>query len=474
MAAPGALAEAGCRQCADAGRAEESGEALGRARSLRGLPLDRHRLQGVRALARALPRWLEHRRRGIRRRHGSSCRAPEAPSAHRRQRRLRHPSRGPRRHRVVRLAGRAGSAVVPRPASSSLWARWSWTPSRPHRWPGPPRASSWPTPWKRRLLALRALQKGPPVTAVGPGLEGTGRAWRLAFSPSGDWLASSGPDEVWLRYQEGGASAPVGDFERRTVSPISIAFGAEGLLVTDQNGEIRWWSVQNRREIRQAESNRGRLHLPLRDGYFSFAETQGRDSLRWWPFDGGTSRLLGKIGTAFTNSREEKPIYQAYTNVVVDATNSRMAYPRGKAVYLRSLEDLDQPPRRLGEHPAKVVGLALHPRGDRIAAIDEAAGIRIWAMTGPPANLLQTIRTDAVYFISFEPTGRWLAGHEVVDGRPTVRLWDMTAPQGVEPLTLQRSDVIWSHQVVVHPTRPWLVTAHGDNTGFWPLSGRYP
>ncbi|MGB5550096.1 MAG: WD40 repeat domain-containing protein, partial [Thermoanaerobaculia bacterium] len=176
----------------------------------------------------------------------------------------------------------------------------------------------------------------------------------------------------------------------------------------------------------------------------------------------------------YTNQREGRLAYQVYSTVEIDATGSWLAFGREKAVYMRSLQDWGQAPIRVGEHGARVVEVAFHPDSERIAAIDESAEIRIWSTASPSPRMLRSTQADEVYLIQFDPGGRWLIGHDVVDGRPTVRLWDMTAPQGVEPLTLQRSDRIWSHQVVVHPTQPWLLTAHGDDAGFWPLSGRYP
>ena len=37
---------------------------------------------------------------------------------------------------------------------------------------------------------------------------------------------------------------------------------------------------------------------------------------------------------------------------------------------------------------------------------------------------LRSIQADEVYLIQFDPSGRWLIGHDVVGGVPTVRLWD--------------------------------------------------
>ncbi len=51
---------------------------------------------------------------------------------------------------------------------------------------------------------------------------------------------------------------------------------------------------------------------------------------------------------------------------------SQLAFSRGEAVLVRSIEDWDQPPRVLGRHDRKVWNLVFHPSGERVAAFDES------------------------------------------------------------------------------------------------------
>jgi WD40 repeat protein len=169
----------------------------------------------------------------------------------------------------------------------------------------------------------------------------------------------------------------------------------------------------------------------------------------------------------------DSPPERAVRELDIDASGSWLAYSRTGAVYLRSLEDWSQPPLQLGEHDENVVEIAFHPGGKRIAAQDESGELRIWSTVGRPTEPLRSFQAEGYYQIRFGPSGRWLAAHGVVDGFSTVRLWDLAAPQGADPLTLRR-DALFANYITFHSSKPWLVTSNIQSAGFWPLSNRYP
>ena len=49
-----------------------------------------------------------------------------------------------------------------------------------------------------------------------------------------------------------------------------------------------------------------------------------------------------------------------------------------------------------------------------------------------------------------------------VDGRPLMRLWDLTAPPVAEPLVL-RSDAASFNDLRFDPSERWLATSHADS-----------
>ncbi len=313
-----------------------------------------------------------------------------------------------------------------------------------------------------RRLALRALQQGPPATLLraghDPGAEGN-QIRELAFSPSGQWLATSGSENAELRFHDGSSPVVVGHYSR-TGQWLQIAFGGDDLLITDQGGDLRWWSIPGGDELRRAERDRGRLHWPAAGGYFSYSKAGGQVSMQFWPSGEGPAKPVGSM-----------PTWQA---TAIDASGSGMTYSREGTIYWRSLEDWSQPPRRLAEHDETVVELTFHPGGERVAAVDESGEVRIWPVIDGAREPLRSLQAGELRQILYDPSGRWLAAQGVVEGSPTVRLWDLLAPQGAVPMTLRRTDDVFAQSLAFHPSKPWLVTANMNGAGFWPLDTPYP
>jgi len=158
-----------------------------------------------------------------------------------------------------------------------------------------------------------------------------------------------------------------------------------------------------------------------------------------------------------------------------DDLGTLLAYSRGRSVYLRSLEDWSEPPRELGKHDEEVRWLSnFHPEGDRLAASDESGEVKIWSITDSTEGPLRSFQAGELHRVLYDPTGRWLAAEGLTEGSPTVHLWDVTAPQGTDPLTLVRTDAVFHGVPKFSPRTPWLVTTNGSSAGFWPLTDRYP
>jgi WD40 repeat protein len=299
-----------------------------------------------------------------------------------------------------------------------------------------------------RLLALRALQQAPPATIFGEVNA------IHTFSPNGEWFATSSIDGVKLRAHDGR-------------EPIVVAggvgvFASDEVLVTEEEGDLRWWSVPEAKELRRSDGERGELGIGLArdDGYFSVTREGRQRSIHWWPFEEGASRLMGAIGLGF--------------GFDIDPSGAWLAYPREKALYLRSLEDWSLPPRRLGEHTEIIQDVAYHPGGGRVAAIDKSGEIRVWPTAGDSTEPLRRLQASEKALIKYHPSGSWLAGGRLVEGRPVIWLWDLTAPQGTDPLRLQRTDAPTSWYPEFHPSKPWVVMSYGGTIAFWPLANRYP
>jgi len=329
-----------------------------------------------------------------------------------------------------------------------------------------------------RLLALRAIQAAPPVRVTTP-VQAYGQWWSLAFSPHGEWLANAGNGgAVGVRGPAGEEPQDLGQFKSEGLA-LKLAFRSDDELVVDQGGDFRWLSVPSGEELWRVERDRGRLAWPSGDGYFSFSETEGQGSIYWWPYDDKSRRLMGSMPDwkrSKTDAAQwELPEWSAaWSAIDIDTSGSWLVYSRKRTAYLRSLKDWNQPPGQLGVHQRNIVELAIDCDGTRVASRDESGEIRIWSVATDANGPFRTFRVEGSRQIGFDPTGRWLASHGMAGGSPTVHLWDLSAPQGAEPILLARTDGTFAVDLTFHPNKPWLVTANHDNAGFWPLADRYP
>ncbi len=313
-----------------------------------------------------------------------------------------------------------------------------------------------------RMLALRALQMAPPATVLPANEES--RASGLVFSPSGEWLAINGWDRVTVLPEDGKEAITLVNYPNQLYPP-AVAFPLDDLVIIEKQGEFRWFSIPEGRELRSAEDSRGQLHAPSGDGYYSVSVDEEVAEIRWWPYEEGESRLIGSMpawGNAFD----------------IDTNGSRMAYNRQDRVFIRSLDEWMRAPRQVGQHPAEVLELSFHPLGDRVAARDELGELKIWSLEGESTRPLRTLAMGNLKGVvvrsrvGYGPTGRWLGFRGMEQGVASVRLWDLSAPPAAEPLVLRKADEVFSHGVALHPSGRMVVSAYLGNAAFWPLPSR--
>jgi WD40 repeat protein len=318
-----------------------------------------------------------------------------------------------------------------------------------------------------RLFALRALQRGPTaIVARGRPEEGFGMM-TLGFSPDGEWLALGGRRKAQVLHRDG--RGPVGfDDYAGAPGPVQVAFApGSDLLLTAKGGSVRAWALASGAEVWRANLDPGGGRLWMR-GRTAFTASLGeltdgvQDVLRGWSPADGTSRLIGTLQHTLGVSG----LFD------VDAEGRQLAHTSGPRVYVRSLEDWAAGSRLLGEHTAEVASVSFHPGGRQLAASDVSGETRIWPVEGPRGRPRRVLRTKGTEALSYDPTGRWLAAFGAPAERPTVRLWDLTAPPAADPLVF-RSDVDSLGDLAFDPSGRWLVTAHSKQVAFWPLGGRY-
>lgn len=312
-----------------------------------------------------------------------------------------------------------------------------------------------------RLFALRALQRGPTAFVVqnpeGPEFESS---WP-DFSPNGEWLAFGGPTKIQLRHRDGREPALLGAFPHRGASVVP-RFGATGdvLVGAHVEGDVRAWSPSSGVELWRAESEAGSIGLERRgDRFYSFTTVGQQEIVREWSQD-GSSRRLGAL----------PPIRGPLVDI--DSTGEHVGYGTGRSVYFRSLQNWDDRPRLVGQHAANLRSVALHPDGRHLASLDEKGELRIWPVAGSSGRPPRILRREGAYGLNYDPAGRWLVASGALNDRPTMWLWDLTAPPDAEPGVMRRWETGFRRGVAFDPGGRWLVMANATSASFWSIPDR--
>ena len=307
-----------------------------------------------------------------------------------------------------------------------------------------------------RMLALRALAEGPPVTVLPLDITGGFGSFEIALSPQGTWLAI-GDKKTALFPHDGGEPKVLGpplDSHTR----FRRLFLSEDILLTENAGVRRWWSIPDPLEPIRVEELPGFPYAVQGDHYLTYRFADEQVIVERWPLAGGAPERVGS--TERWNSRD------------ISSDGSTIAYSQGREVFLRSTADWDNTLRKIGEAASRIRDTALHPSGSQIATVDSERVVRLWSAEDGTSRTLPTSVT--VGGLRFGPAGNQLAGGGVTSSVLAAQLWDLDAPSGALPLTMKRTDQEYLNDTAFHPAGSWLITANWRDLGFWPLSHRYP
>jgi WD40 repeat protein/serine/threonine protein kinase/class 3 adenylate cyclase len=354
-----------------------------------------------------------------------------------------------------------------------------------------------------RLLALRALWRGPPCFVAN-----WEDGFQVAFSPDGRYLAV-------------GESEPGNTLLRDDGLQLTIPSGA-GLLAA---GRWLYWRTSNAfapssNALLTCEySSLENVNLSIvPTGETLFAElVEGAIDFLWLTSpDGDRLRMATRFdGTAMVvdwlvDQKERRTIA---TIELGGAENDRWFFSAdGRWLVgavgreLRALPILADTGQAhvLGRHPSKILDLSRHPSEPLFATVDGSRKLRLWSVgrsDGEPERILNTSmklervvgfggggsvviagkdsrwvawRLDdfaAVYItgkyrpLDVGPSGRYVA---VPFLNETIRVWDFDGPPAADPVTLRRGRVNQMNSVAFHCSGRWLASADPRGVAVWP------
>jgi WD40 repeat protein len=307
-----------------------------------------------------------------------------------------------------------------------------------------------------RLLALRVLQHAP-VARLAP-LQHT--AVTGAFSPDGRWIAVGGFGTVGLLRQEGGGARLLGEFTSKGNALAEVQFGpASDVALAVYRGDVRHWSVPEGRELRRERiETTPAMHVTDR-GFYTETVVGTTTRIRFWPFGEGESRAVGAM--------QDLPGAHAFAF-------GWLAYARDRRIFLRSLETWRSPPRLVAEGATGLEALELSADGKRLAASAASGEVRLWSTEPVSPRPQRVLRAPGTPWPLLDRSGRWFGATGQIDGRPTVRLVDLTTPSQTEPLVLTKGDGGNLGAVTIDPAGQWLASLHTAEAALWWLGGAHP
>jgi WD40 repeat protein/DNA-binding winged helix-turn-helix (wHTH) protein len=311
-----------------------------------------------------------------------------------------------------------------------------------------------------RLLALRALQRGP--TAILTPLFSPEAALGASFSPNGEWLALVGLRRAELFHRDGGGPLVLGADYGEGEGGLDVAFGPRSdVVVTDWNGDIRIYSLPDGRELRRETREVGPSFAETSpDGFTTATQIGPRWRLRRHTLDSGETQEIGSVVVT--------------GEPAIHGPTRSLAYASGQKIYVRSLDDWASPPRLLAEHPARVRGVAFGSGGKSLVAVDGSDVACVWPVDARSKRPRRVVRAGEGVWPVPDESGRWVAAVGARDaGRNVYKLWDLSAPPASEPLVLRRADASYFNGLAFEPSGRWLASAEVADGTLWSMGGAY-
>jgi WD40 repeat protein len=282
--------------------------------------------------------------------------------------------------------------------------------------------------------------------------------WSVAFSPTGQWLATGDINcEIRLWQVQEGKQQWIGRGHNSWVT--GIAFSPDGQILASCSGDntVKLWTVATGQCFRTLQDHEGWvLAVAFSPDGQTLASCGADHTVRLWDIATNQCIQVFRHHSAWVRSVAFSPFGSRLASASEDHTIALWDMATGQHVMT------------LQGHRDRVHSVVFSPDGQRLASGSTDQTIKLWDVA--TGECLQTLwsHTSQIQSVTFNPTGTLLASGS---DDQTIRLWDAQTGQRLKTLQGQSSLV---RAVTFSPDGKTLVSVGLDRKiKFWdPTTGR--
>ncbi len=329
-----------------------------------------------------------------------------------------------------------------------------------------------------RLFALEAISRGPLARIRQFDVNNEGVAHHGVFSPNGEWIAYMGYDLLKVDHRSGGAIRVIDSFPNdpnaafRDFYPV---FDRESLRLSvwryqseSRSAVVRTFGVPDFEKVVQIERPLGKgffEYWPTSAGVYHLNRNQGGVEV-WHLPHGGEWRLFDTV--------------DGFDRWFFDHLGEWAVFRRGQEFFLQSLVSSGVEPRVIARFATEDWRIRVDPNCKWIAtAQPQQEQVSVWPAGLDVSEPVRRIDTDGLPISSalnfqIDQQGRRIAVAGNVEGVRMAKIWDLSQPDGAEPLVLRNPDAEYMNGVSFEPSGRWAVTGNTVWASFWPIPENPP